>query len=266
MRRETEMLFEHIVREDRDLIELIDSDYTFLNERHARHYGIEDVDGDDMRRVDLPEDSVRGGILTQGTTLVVTSNPDRTSPAKRGLWVLETVLGTPPPPPPPDIPSLEQTEEEMKGQTPTARQLLELHRADPLCSSCHNRMDPLGLGLENFNALGIFRDQERGQAIDAAGELITGETFDDIRALKEILATERRRDFYRCATEKMITYALGRGLEYYDVDAVDRILARLEESEGRPSALIMGIVESAPFQRTRAPEADAAAVAVVEEK
>jgi hypothetical protein len=254
MRRETEMLFEHIVREDRSLLELIDADYTFLNERLARQYGIDGVEGDKMRKVDLPEDSPRGGVLTQGTTLVVTSNPDRTSPAKRGLYVLETLLGTPPPPPPPNIPSLEQAEADMHGKTPTARELLELHRADPLCAACHNRMDPLGLALENFNPLGVWRDEERKQPIDAAGVLITGEEFTGVAELKRILATEWHTDFYRCATEKLLTYALGRGLEYNDVEAVDRIVAELEKTDGRASTLLVGVIKSEPFQRTRLPE------------
>jgi hypothetical protein len=260
MRRETEMLFGYIVQEDRSLLELIDADYTFLNERLARQYGIDGVEGDRMRKVNLPEDSPRGGVLTQGTTLVVTSNPDRTSPAKRGLYVLETLLGTPPPPPPPNIPSLEQTEADMRGQTPTARELLELHRADPLCAACHNRMDPLGLALENFNPLGAWRDQERKQPIDAAGVLITGEEFTGVAELKAILAGERHTDFYRCATEKLLTYALGRGLEYNDVEAVDRIVAELEKTNGRASELLLGVIKSEPFQRTRLPDVAAAVV------
>ncbi|HYO23354.1 MAG TPA: DUF1592 domain-containing protein, partial [Lacipirellulaceae bacterium] len=254
MRRETEMAFAHVVREDRSLVELIDADYTFLNARLAKHYGIEGVEGDKMRKVQLPEGSPRGGVLTQGTTLVVTSNPDRTSPAKRGLYVLEAILGVPPAPPPPDIPSLEDVEEQITDHAPTGRELLELHRADPLCHSCHNRMDPLGLALESFNALGAFREKERGVEIDTSGELVTGEEFAGIRELKRALATSRRRDYYRCATEKMLTYALGRGLEYYDVEAVDQILSRLEAADGRASALMLGIVESAPFQRVRASE------------
>ncbi len=255
MKRETEMLLERIVQEDRSLLELVDANYTFLNERLAKHYGIEGVTGDKMQLVELPADSVRGGVLTQGTTLVITSNPDRTSPAKRGLYVLETLLGTPPPPPPPDIPSLEQSEKGFAGRTPTARELLELHRAAPVCRSCHNRMDPIGLALENFNALGMWREKERGEPIDATGELITGENFEGIRELKRILAEERSEDFLRCATEKMLTYALGRGLEYNDVEAVDRILERVVENDGRPSALLQGIVESPPFLRSRRPEA-----------
>jgi hypothetical protein len=260
MKRETEMTFGRIMREDRDLLELVDADYTYLNGRLARHYGIPGVRGDRMQLVSLAADSVRGGVLTQGTTLVVTSNPDRTSPAKRGLWVLETLLGVPPPPPPPNIPSLELAEKSIKDHPPTARELLERHRADPACAACHNRIDPLGLGLENFNALGIWRDAERKQPIDAAGELITGETFTSVEDLKTILKTTRKRDFYRCAAEKLLTYALGRGLESYDVETVDQIVERVEAADGRAWALVMGVIESAPFQRTRRPgESDATA-------
>jgi hypothetical protein len=255
MRRETEMVLEHIVRDDRSLQELLDSDYTFLNERLAKHYGIEGVQGEQMRLVTLPPDSPRGGILTQGTILATTSNPDRTSPVKRGLFILDNILGMPPPPPPPDIPPLEDAVAGLKGPPPTLRETLKLHRSQALCSSCHNRMDPLGLALENFNALGRWRDKERDQPIDAAGELITGESFTGVRDLKRILVSNHRRDFYRCLTEKMLTYALGRGLDYNDVHAVDEIVGRLEKDNGRPSTLLMGVIESAPFQKRRAPNA-----------
>jgi hypothetical protein len=253
IRLETELYFDHIARTDRSVMELIDSDYTFLNERLAKHYGMTNLNitGNDMRLVSLPEGSPRGGLLTQGSVLVVTSNPTRTSPVKRGLFVLDNVLGLPPPPPPADIPLLEESEKEFKDREPTLREVLEIHRGKPLCASCHNRMDPLGLALENFNALGMWREKERGQPIEAAGKLITGETFRDIRDMKRVLATQHRRDFYRCLTEKLLTYALGRGLEYYDVDAVDRIVERLDQENGRFSALLMGVVESAPFQKRR---------------
>jgi hypothetical protein len=251
MRRETEMVFEHVLREDRSIIELIDSDYTFLNERLARHYGIPDVEGDAMRRVSLPPDSPRGGVLTHGSVLVVTSNPTRTSPVKRGVFLLDQFLGTPAPPPPPDIPALEEAEEAFSDHEPTLREALELHRSDPLCNSCHARMDPLGLALENFNALGMWRDEERKQPIDPAGKLITGESFTDIRELKRILATDRRLDFQYCLTEKLLTYALGRGLENHDIYAVDEIVARLQEADDRFSALLMGVIESVPFQKRR---------------
>jgi len=251
MKRETEMHFDHVLRNDRSLLELIDCDYTFLNERLARHYGVTGVTGDEMRLVKLPAGSPRGGILTQGTVLAVTSNPDRTSPVKRGLFILDNVLGTPPPPPPPDIPALEDAT--AGGAKPvTLREALKAHRADALCASGHNRMDPLGLALENFNALGMWREKERGQPVDAAGQLITGEPFASVRELKRVLATDRKTDFYRCVAEKVLVYALGRGLEYYDVPAVDAIVERLEKSDGKPSALLRGAIESVPFQRRRA--------------
>jgi len=251
MRSETEMLFEHIVRENRSLLEVLDSNYTFLNERLAKHYGIEGVKGDQMRRVELPAGSPRGGILTQGTVLAVTSNPDRTSPVKRGLFILENILGSPPAPAPPNIPSLEEAGKKITGRTPSVRESMVLHRSEATCASCHARMDPLGLALENFNALGRWRDKERSGPVDASGKLLTGESFKEIRELKHILVAQRRRDFYRCLTEKMLTYALGRGLEAYDVQAVDTIVERIEKAEGGASALIAGIVESAPFQKRR---------------
>jgi len=251
MRRETEMLFEYILQQDRSLLEMIDADYTFLNERLAKHYGIDDVKGDEMRLVHLPADSPRGGVLTQGTVLTVTSNPDRTSPVKRGLFILDNLLGTPPAPPPPNIPPLEDAAKQFAGRTPSLRETLEVHRSEALCNSCHARMDPLGLALENFNALGMFRESRPDRVIDAAGQLITGESFTNIRELKHILVHERRRDYYRCLTEKMLTYALGRGLEYQDVGVVDTIVERLEQENGRPSALLLGIIQSAPFQKTR---------------
>lgn len=251
MRRETEMYFEHIVREDRSLLELLDSKYTFLNERLARHYGIEGVRGDEMRRVELPEGSPRGGILTQGTVLSVTSNPDRTSPVKRGLFLLDNLLGSPPAPPPPNVPSLEEAGLRLGGRTPSVREAMVLHRSQPLCASCHSRMDPLGLALENFNALGRYREVERTGPIDASGRLITGEAFHDIRDVKRLLVERHRDEFYRCLTEKLLTYALGRGLEASDVETVDAIVARLGAEDGHASSLIAGIIESAPFQKRR---------------
>jgi hypothetical protein len=253
MRDETEMFFGSVVHEDRDVTTLIDSDYTFLNERLAALYGLTNlnVTGNEMRRVALPPDSARGGVLTEGTVLVVTSNPDRTSPVKRGVFVLNNIMGTPAPPPPPNVPALEASEKVPGHQDATLCELLAAHRNEPLCASCHVRMDPIGLAMENFNALGIWRDTERNQNIDAAGKLVTGESFNDVRELKHILATNHRDDFYRCLTEKLLTYALGRGLEYYDVETVDRIVQRLDEQNGRFSSLLAGIIESAPFQKQR---------------
>ncbi len=177
MRRETEMLFDTIFRENRSLLEMIQPNYTFVNEKLARLYGIPDVSGREMRRVDLPADSPRGGILAQGTMLVVTSNPTRTSPVKRGLFVLENILGTPTPPAPPNVPALEDSAGKFGDRTPSVREVLALHRESALCSSCHSRMDPLGLALENFNALGMYRETENDQPIDAAGQLITAKNF-----------------------------------------------------------------------------------------
>ncbi len=251
MRQETESCFDYVVREDRSLLELIDSDYTFLNERLAKHYGVDGVSGGEMRRVELAEDSPRGGVLTQGTLLVVTSNPTRTSPVKRGLFILDNILGTPPPPPPEDVPALEEAAAAIGDHAPTIRELQEQHRRDPLCHSCHARMDPLGLALENFNVLGVWRETDQEQPIDASGTLLTGEEFAGIRELKGILKDRRRLDFYRCLTEKLLTYALGRGLEYYDEHTVDEIVERLEREEGKFSVLVNGIVHSAPFQRQR---------------
>jgi Protein of unknown function (DUF1588)/Protein of unknown function (DUF1585) len=213
-----------------------------------------------MRRVTLPADSPRGGLLTQGTMLVVTSNPTRTSPVKRGKFILDNVLGQPVPPPPPNVPPLENSTEAIKDHEPTLREAQEQHRNNPLCASCHAHMDPLGLALENFNALGMWRETEHDRPIDASGQLITGESFQNVRELKKILADKHRLDFYRCLTEKMLTYALGRGLEYYDEYTVDQIVEQLDKNDGRLSVLLNGIIESAPFQRRRADPTVASAI------
>jgi hypothetical protein len=249
MRQETEMAFAYIVHDDRSLLEMIDADYTFLNERLAKYYGIEGVIGDQMRKVGLPADGRRGGILTEGTFLVVTSNPDRTSPVKRGLYILDNLLGTPPPPPPPNIASLEQVAETIKGKSVTLKETLKVHRNATLCNSCHNRMDPLGLAFENYNALGRWRDKERNQPIEVSGELITGESFKSVSELKHILTTDRRQDYYRCLTEKMLIYALGRGLIPSDTVTVDGIVDRLDATKGKALILIRGIIDSPAFQR-----------------
>ncbi len=254
MRLETEKSFDYLLREDRSLLELLEADYAFLNERLAKHYGITNVLGDEMRLVKLPANSPRGGILTQGTMLGVTSNPTRTSPVKRGVFILENILGTPPPPPPPDIPPLEDATKSVTDHAPSLRESLAAHRENTLCSSCHNRMDPLGLALENFNAMGMWRDSEYSEAIDPTGKLITGESFNDIREMKRVLVKNHHKEFYHTATEKLLIYALGRGLDYYDVETCDQIVERIEMANGRLSALIAGVVESAPFQKTRMAE------------
>lgn len=258
MGQETERFFQHVIHENRSLLELLDSDYTFLDSELAKHYGIPGVSSEEMQRVALGPNSPRGGVLTQGTILAVTSNPTRTSPVKRGLFILENILGTPPAPPPPNIPALEETAKEAEGRALTLRETLALHREKPLCASCHNRMDPLGLALEQFNAMGMWRDRDTGQDIAVQGTLITGESFTSIKELKRILVTKRAKDFYHCLTEKMLTYALGRGTEFYDTHAIDEIVSRLVASEGRAMDLIQGIVESTPFQKTRVEETAAA--------
>jgi hypothetical protein len=191
---------------------------------------------------------------------VVTSNPTRTSPVKRGKFILDNILGQPVPPPPPNVPPLENSAEAIKDHEPTLREAQEEHRKNPLCASCHAHMDPLGLALENFNALGMWRDTDHGQPIDASGQLITGESFKNARELKKLLVEKHRLDFYRCLAEKMLTYALGRGLEYYDEYTVDQLVADLDKHDGQLSTLIDGIVASAPFQRRRAETPVASAV------
>ncbi len=250
-KEETEKYFEYVLRENRSVDEFLTSDYTFLNETAANAYKIEGVKGPELRKVTLPPGDSRGGILTMGSILMVTSNPTRTSPVKRGKWILDNILDAPTPPPPPDIPALEEAKPTDAARVPTLRETLAVHREDALCASCHNRMDPLGLALENFNALGQWRTEEFGQKIDSAGKLATGENFADIRELKRILAANHKLEFYRCLTEKLLTYALGRGTEYYDVPTVDKIVEDLDRNHGAFSALLTGIIESAPFQQQR---------------
>ena len=252
MQQEAEMLFGYILREDRSVLDLIDCDYTFLNDKLAKHYGLPAVTEAKCGASSCPKDSPRGGVLTLGAVLVVTSNPDRTSPVKRGLFILDNILGSPPPPPPADVPPLEESEKEFQDHEPTVREMLEVHRSKALCSSCHSRMDPLGLGFENFNAMGMWREKERGQPIDAKGQLITGESFESRPAAEGNSHSDQYHDdFYRCLTEKLLTYALGRGLTNNDVDSVDKIVDRLEQDDGRFSALLTGIIESPEFQKRR---------------
>ena len=251
MKQEVEAYFRHVIREDRSVLEFLQSDYTFVNETLAPVYGIPNITGPEMRLVKLPPDDLRGGVLTMGGVLTVTSNPTRTSPVKRGKWILENILGSPPAPPPPNIPALEDTRSKITGRQPTQRELLALHREAALCASCHARMDPLGLAMENFNAFGRFRTRDEGQPIESAGELVTGEEFSGVRDLKQALVDKHRVEFFRTLTEKLLTYVLGRGIEFYDVQTVDRIVDRLQGEDGRFSALLLGVLESAPFQRRR---------------
>ena len=223
MLEETRLFFGSVVRDDRSVLDFLDASDTFVNERLARHYGIAGIKGDEFRRVTLDDDR-RGGLLGQASILTVTSNPTRTSPVKRGKWILEQILGTPPPPPPPNVPELKEDKDVVLSGT--LRQRMEQHRANPDCATCHGRMDPLGFGLENFDAIGAWRDKEGSFAIDASGTLPGGRSFAGPKALKAILK-EREADFARCLSEKLLTFALGRGLDYYDKCAVDKIVATL---------------------------------------
>ena len=241
---ETERFAEAILREDRNVFEFLDADYTFVNERLARHYGIPGVVGDRFRRVSLAG-THRGGVLTHASVLTVTSHPTRTSPVKRGKWVLDNLLGMPPPPPPGGVEGLKA--EGNAERSATLRRKMERHRDDPNCASCHARMDPLGFGLENFDGIGAWRSAEDGEPLDVSGMLPGGESFRGPPGLRAVLIA-RRGSFARCLAEKLLTYALGRGPELADRCFVDEIVRGLERGDGRFSALVSAIVESPPFQ------------------
>ena len=246
MQRETESFFEYIVVQDRPVMDFLTADYTFVNERLARHYGMPGIVGPEFRKVSLAG-SPRQGVLTQGSILTLTSTPTRTSPVKRGKWVLENILATPPPPPPPNVPPLEAGEK----LTGTLRHRMELHRENAMCASCHDRMDPIGFAFEHFDAIGVFRSRDGAEPIEPSGELSTGEKFADYRELNRLFVTTHRADFLRCLAEKMLTYATGRGLEYYDKPTVVAIIRSMESRGNRFSALIEAVVHSTPFQQRR---------------
>jgi hypothetical protein len=244
MRRETELLFESIIREDRNVLDLLTADYTFVNERLARHYGIPDIYGSRFRRVAITDDA-RRGLLGQASILAVTSHAERTSPVVRGKFILENILGTPVPPPPPDVPALKET---AAGETPkTMREQMAEHRANPACATCHKIMDPIGFALENFDAVGEWRTREAGGAIDASGELADGTKIDGAVALRQALVS-RPEMFAGTLTEKLLTYGLGRGLDYHDMPVVRAIVRDAARDDYRFSAIVLGIVHSAPFQ------------------
>jgi hypothetical protein len=247
MKKETELFFLHVMNEDRSVLEFLDADYTWANERLAKLYGISGVSGEEFRRVSL-NGTHRGGLLTEASVLLITSNPGRTSPVKRGKWVLETLLGAPPPSPPPNVPAL--PDDKRAPLTGTLRQRMEQHRADPICASCHKAMDPLGFGLENFDAIGGWRTKDGGQPIDASGVLPGGRKFDGVEGLRETLKSKKDQ-FARCFAEKMLTYALGRGLEDFDDAAVDQIAHAAAQNDYRFSSFVIEIARSAPFQMRR---------------
>jgi mono/diheme cytochrome c family protein len=246
--QETELFFENLIRENRSILELIDADYTFLNERLAKYYGIPFVDGNYFRKVDL-SGGARGGVLTQGSILMVTSYPTRTSPVLRGKWVLENILGSPPPPPPPDVPPLS---DDAQISAKSLRELLAKHRASATCSACHSRLDPLGFSLENFDAAGKFRSTEGGETIEASGSMPDGTLLDGPRGLKDVVL-QRKDEFVECFAEKLLTYGLGRGLEDYDRPAVREIRRKAAQDGYRFEGIVQAIVDSVPFQLRRAP-------------
>jgi Protein of unknown function (DUF1592)/Protein of unknown function (DUF1588)/Protein of unknown function (DUF1587)/Protein of unknown function (DUF1585)/Protein of unknown function (DUF1595)/Planctomycete cytochrome C len=242
--RETELFFGSIIREDRNVVDLLTADHTFVNERLAKHYGIGNVYGSQFRRVTLADDA-RKGLLGKGSILMVTSHADRTSPVVRGKWILENLIGSPPPPPPPEVPPFPDN---TSGQKPlSVRERMERHRDNPACASCHKIMDPLGFALENFDAVGRWRLRDEGDAIDASGQLADGTRVDGVVSLRQALL-KRPDVFVGTLTEKLLTYSLGRGLDYYDMPAVRAIVREASADNSRFSSLVLGIVKSAPFQ------------------
>jgi len=254
-RQETELFFDSVLREDRSVRTLIKSDYTFLNERLAKHYGIPDVYGSRFRRVTLSPESKRGGLLRQGSVLSVTSYATRTSPVLRGVLVLRNILGVPPPSPPPNVPALDESA--MAANLPM-RQRLAGHRRNAVCASCHKTIDPVGFSLENFNAVGQWRDLEvEDQPVDASGAIPGDKEFRGIDGLESALL-RRPELFVAALTENLLTFALGRGVEYYDAPAVRKIVRDAEKDGYRFSSVILGIVKSVPFQMRRAEVTSAA--------
>ncbi len=263
---ETKLFLNEIIHEDRSIIDMLDSDFTYMNSSLAKLYGVYDTMGNGSGRKKIPggksfrgdavydrvtlTDGLRGGLLTQAGILTVTSNPTRTSPVKRGKWVLEQILGEPPPPPPPNVPELEQQKDKLTG---SLRQRMEQHRANPACANCHAKMDQLGFAFENFNAIGAYREKDGNDVIDPSGVLDGDKKFRGPAELRKVLL-ERKDEFARCLTEKLMIYALGRGLEYYDDRAATRIVAELPKHDYKFSTLCLEIVRSEPFRMRRGSE------------
>ncbi len=254
--RETLLFIDGIMRDDRSLLEILTADYTFLNERVARHYGLMDVQGSHFRRVDLPDDSPRRGLLGHGSVLTLTSHAIRTSPVNRGKWILDNILGTPPPDPPANVPALDDRKTQAK--VATLRERMSAHRANPACASCHNIIDPTGFALENFDAVGRWRVvDESFNTIDASGVLPDGTPFEGVTDMIAALVRRPER-FVTTVTEKLLTYALGRGVEHYDMPAVRRIVSEAAEDDFRFQAIVVNIVNSYPFRYRRAADAGVA--------
>lgn len=245
---ETHLFLNHLLKTNTSILDCIDADYTFLNQRLAKFYNIPHIKGKHFRKTKLPNKQ-RGGLLTQISVLTLTSAPDRTSPVLRGKWILENILGTPTPPPPGDIPSIEAENTHLHKLS--FRKQLELHRAKPQCAACHNLLDPLGFTLENYNAIGEWRITENNKPINSFGKLITGETFQNSAEMKSILKNNKANQFLKCITEKLLTYSIGRGIEYYDKDAVNNIITQTKKNNLTLRSLIHAICKSTPFQMTR---------------
>jgi hypothetical protein len=251
MQRETELFFDSIVREDRPLLDLLTADYSFVNERLAKHYAISNVTGNQFKRVPLPD--YRRGLLGQGSILTLTSVADRTSPVQRGKWVMEVLLGSPPPPPPPNVPALDETKSASNGKLLTTRERMEEHRKNPACTSCHRVIDPLGLALENFDATGAWRLKDNEAPIDSVGDLYDGTKMDGPRGLQEALL-KHADVFLLSFTENLMTYALGRRVEYADMPAIRAIVRDARSNGLRMSSFVLGVVNSAPFRMAKPPE------------
>jgi len=247
---ETSLFVSSIFREDHSLLDLLSADYTFVNQRLAEHYGIPRVYGSQFRRVTITDPN-RYGLLGQGSVLTVTSYPNRTSVVQRGKWILEALLGTPPPPPPPEIPELKAV---ANGKALSMREQMQAHRSNAVCAACHARMDPIGFALENYDGVGRWRTEDVGKAIDASGTLPDGTSFTGPGGLRELLLTKYRDDFLRTATDKLLTYALGRGVEYYDYPIIRSIVRDASRDNYRISSWVLAVVKSAPFQMRRTPE------------
>jgi hypothetical protein len=249
LQRETALFFESQLREDRPVLELLDADYSFLNERLARHYGVPNIYGSHFRRVPITDEN-RRGLLGHGSILTVTSYATRTAPTIRGKWLLENILGAPPPPPPADVPSLDETTSRENGGALTVREQMEMHRASPACASCHRVMDPLGFALENFDATGRWRDEDGGNLIDASGVTPDGFALNGPADLREYL-TSNPEQFVTTTTEKLLTYALGRGIEHYDAPSIRQIIHDAEPNDYKWSSIVLGVVNSTPFRMRR---------------
>jgi Protein of unknown function (DUF1592)/Protein of unknown function (DUF1588)/Protein of unknown function (DUF1585)/Protein of unknown function (DUF1587)/Protein of unknown function (DUF1595)/Cytochrome C oxidase, cbb3-type, subunit III len=252
-RRETDLFLDSVLRGNHSVLDLLSANYTFVNERLAKHYGIPNVHGSDFRRVTFPPGSPRGGLLGQGSILTITSYANRTSPVNRGKWVLENLLSAPPPPPPPDVPAL-KTEAKDTGKTLTMRDAMIQHRANPVCASCHARMDPIGFAMENFDGIGRWRELDAGSPIDASGVFPGGEKFEGMAGLKKALLS-KPEEFVSTITEKLMMYGIGRNVQYYDRPAIRAIIRRAAASDYTFASLVLGVAESAPFQMRETPSA-----------